>query len=115
MSKITALVPYQFETFGRRAGQNPSHGGQDHPDSPFRQGTAPPRPDAPAATGASPLREGRRQPAFLVQMLVDGDSDLRKALGRRDLAGQRQNAYDQALSSRPSARPLSFLRLVETA
>jgi hypothetical protein len=46
---------------------------------------------------------------------VDGDQDLRKPLGRRDIAEQRATAYGEALASRPSARPLSFLRLVETA
>lgn len=74
----------------------------------------PPRQEQPLR-GAQASREDRRQPAFLVQMLTQVDPDLRKALGRRDLADQRENAYGQALASRPSARPLSFLRLVETA
>ena len=98
MSTIKALVPYHSETSGRQTGQNPSRDGQGQAP---RQSTAP--------------REDRRQPAFLVQVLVGVDADLRKALGRRDLAEQRLNAYGSALASRPSARPLSFLRLVETA
>ncbi len=98
MSKIRALVPYHFETIGREAGQDLSR------DTKGRQS---PRARHPENT--------QRQTAFLVQIMVDGDQDLRKPLGRRDIAEMRESAYGQALASRPSARPLSFLRLVETA
>jgi hypothetical protein len=98
MSTIRALVPYHFETKGREAGQNLSR------DTKGRHSPRGSRPE-----------NAQRQPEFLVQMMVDGDQDLRKPLGRRDIAEQRATAYGEALASRPSARPLSFLRLVETA
>lgn len=53
-----------------------------------------------------------RASEFLIQMMVGGDADLRKALGRRDIAEARAAAYGAALANRPSARPLSFLRVI---
>lgn len=84
---------------GQSAGGQSSggHSGNGHPGS---------RRQAPPS--------GQRQMAFLTQLMVDGDSDLRKRIGRSDVAGQRQAAYGQALASRPSAQPLSFLRVVDT-
>lgn len=86
MSTIKALVPFQFETFGQ-AGHHHAGG---HPS---RSGTGP--------AEAAP----RRQSAFITQLLVDGDADLRKRLGRRDVAGQREAAYGGALAGRPSRQP----------
>lgn len=116
MTKITALIPYQYETFGRRAGQNPYRDGQaQHAHQPPRQAPQPTREAPQQARPGNGAREVQRQPAFLVQMMAHVDPDLRKPLGRRDLADQRETAYGQALATRPSARPLSFLRIVETA
>lgn len=56
----------------------------------------------------------RRVPEFLVQLMVGGDSDLRKAIGRKDVAERRVAAYGAALANRPSARPLSFLRVIDS-
>ncbi|MCA0400664.1 MAG: hypothetical protein LCH38_07605 [Proteobacteria bacterium] len=98
MSKINAITPYQFETFGARAGiasrrehgNNPRDGGE-------RRGHA------------------RRETPFLVQIMVGGDAELRVPLGRHDEAERREIAYASALGNRPSARPLSFLRIVGDA
>ncbi len=54
-----------------------------------------------------------RASEFLTQLMVGGDTDLTKALGRREVAGQREAAYGSALANRPSARPLSFLRVID--
>lgn len=114
MSTIKALVPYQNDTNARFSGQSPYQHGHHRTASaeaaaqPAAQPSGPtPR---PAMTGAP-----QRQPDFLTQLLVANDSDLRRALGRRDLADQRQAAYGEALASRPSARPLSFLRVIGSA
>ena len=50
------------------------------------------------AQGSRPMRS----PDFLVQLRVGLDSDLRKQLGRRDIAGSREAAYGAALANRPS-------------
>ena len=116
MTKINALVPYHYETFGRQTGHNPSRDGQaQHAHQQPRQAPQPTREAPQQARPGNGAREVRRQPAFLVQMMTHVDPDLRKSLGRRDLADQRETAYGQALATRPSARPLSFLRIVETA
>lgn len=56
----------------------------------------------------------QRATEFLVQLMVGGDAELRKALGRNDVAERREAAYSGALANRPSARPLSFVRIIDT-
>ncbi len=53
--------------------------------------SAPPvsAPEPKAAPGQKPARA----PEFLVQMIATGDPDLRKVLGRRDVASARERAY----------------------
>lgn len=101
MSTIKPLALYQIETFGAGFRHNPSH---DRPRP--GQGVSG-KEDAMSRVSAP-----KRASEFLVQLMVDGDSDLRKKIGRRDVAERREAAYGAALANRPSARPLSFLRVI---
>lgn len=100
MSTINPLALYQIETFGARAGTN-----QQDPAPNSRRRTMP-------AGGRDPAG---RSGAFLVQVMLGGDGDLRRALGRADLAESREQAYGGALANRPSARPLGFLSVIGDA
>jgi hypothetical protein len=99
---------YQIETFGTGLGRHSRH--RDRHDAPLRPDEEKER-VMPFASGSAPVRPS----GFIAQLLVASDPDLRKALGRRDLADQRETAYGSALANRPSARPLSFLRLIDKA
>ena len=101
MSTIKPLALYQIETFGAGFRHSPSRDRQMP-----RQGASG-KEDAMNRVSAP-----RRATEFLVQLMVDGDSDLRKKIGRRDAAERREAAYGSALANRPSARPLSFLRVI---
>jgi hypothetical protein len=100
MSKIHPVALYQIETFGSRAGAFQRESG------------------ARARRRATPAGSGdpaRRSGAFLVQVMLGGDGDLRWALGRADLAESREQAYGGALANRPSAKPLGFLHVIGDA
>lgn len=88
MSKIHVPALYQTETFssGFRRGSS-------HDETPARPGTAP-----KAASGVKPVKEAD----FLVQLMVSGDPDFRKVLGRRDIARAREAAYAFASAHKSS-------------
>lgn len=88
MSKISVPALYQTETF--------SSGFQRHPSRDDRPATAAPPPKA--APGSKPVRPAE----FLVQVIATGDPDLRKVLGRRDVASARERAYAFAAAHKPS-------------
>lgn len=92
MSKIHPVALYQIETFG--AGTRRQRPDERRPAQENLMKTSP----APA-----------RVAEFLVQLMVGGDPDLARRIGRRDVAARRENAYAEALANRPSARPLSFV------
>jgi len=72
-----------------------------------------------AASQKAPLGSHRnraqRTPSFLVQLMVGGDPDLRKALGRKDHAGARAAAYGAALEQRPSQATKRQARVIGAA
>ena len=107
MSTIKPLALYQIETFGagfrNTLPRDADGAASESPASLQRKGE-------PMRRETSP----RRVPEFLVQLMVGGDSDLRKVIGRRDVAERRVAAYGSALANRPSARPLSFLRIIDS-
>ena len=108
MSTIKPLALYQIETFGTGNRHMPSRDPREtRPGDPASERKEP----AKASRLASPSRASE----FLVQLMVDGDSDLRKVLGRQDVAERREMAYGAALANRPSAKPLSFLRVLNNA
>jgi hypothetical protein len=90
MSKIHVPVVYQTETFSSGFRQRA-----------FRDDT-PTRAEAGAkpAPGVKPVKEAD----FLVQLMVSGDPDFRKVLGRRDVARAREAAYGFASAHKPSRR-----------
>jgi hypothetical protein len=96
MSTIKALVPYRIETFRPHAAGRMDQNGQA-PHQPAQD-----EKHAPAAA-----RPARSTP-FIAQLIVQSDADLRKALGRTDIAQARQSAYTEALAKRPSAQGLNF-------
>lgn len=106
MSTIKALVPYRTETFRPHPAQ-PAGARQDN------------------ASAQQPAREASQKPAkaaaparftpFLVQLMVGVESDLRRNIGRSDIAEARQNAYGAALANRPSAEGLRYLRALGKA
>ncbi|OYU49890.1 MAG: hypothetical protein CFE31_05995 [Rhizobiales bacterium PAR1] len=108
MSTIKPLALYQIETFGAGNRHMPPRDARE-----MRQSD--PVPDRKEAAKASRLAGPNRASEFLVQLMVDGDSDLRKVLGRQDIAERREMAYGAALANRPSAKPLSFLRVLNNA
>lgn len=89
MSKISVPVLYQTETFSSGFRQKSSRDERHVPAAPAPK----------AAPGAKPAR----MPEFLVQMMANGDPDLRKVLGRRDVAVARERAYAFAAAHRPAA------------
>ncbi len=91
MSTHQPLALYQIETFGAAGRPLPSRDGK-----------------------AASAKPAVRASEFLVQLMVGGDGDLRKTLGRQEVASERQSAYGSALSNRPSSRSLSFLRVIDT-
>lgn len=101
MSSINPIALYQIETFGAGFRHDPHHNGagRQHKEVPM--------------SGSQKLAP--RSVPFIAQLMVGNDSDLRRPLGRRDIAEQREAAYGAALANRPSARPLSFLRIVTSA
>lgn len=106
MSTINPLALYQIETFGAGFRHRPP-----------RDGHAADAVGGDARSQEKTMRRDqspRRVPEFLVQLMVGGDSDLRKAIGRKDVAERRVAAYGAALANRPSARPLSFLRVIDS-
>jgi hypothetical protein len=113
MSSINPIALYRNETFGaeiRRRAAAPV---------PPRDGTASGEEHRPAEHERQPQRPAAAGPAracdFLVQLMVGADSDLRRTLGRRDVAERREDAYGSALARRPSAQPLSFVRIIGAA
>jgi hypothetical protein len=88
MSKISVPILYQTETFSSGFRQKSSRD-----DRPARA-----MPDSRAAPGQKPARA----PEFLVQMIATGDPDLRKVLGRRDVATARERAYAFAAAHKSS-------------
>lgn len=107
MSTIKPLAPYQIETFGAGFRHTPSRDPRDVPVTGMGAGQAK---ETPVKRDQAP----RRVPEFLVQLMVGGDSDLRKVIGRTDVAERRIAAYGSALANRPSARPLSFLKVIDS-
>jgi hypothetical protein len=107
MSTIKPIALYQIETFGAGIGHGLSR------NTPVEQISREERSMKrhPGSTRPAPSRA----PDFLTHLMVDGDTDLRKKLGRRDIAESREAAYSAALANRPSARPLSFLRVLGAA
>lgn len=93
MSNITLPILYQTETFGARTGQFSSGTGYDEVYS--RQGQS-------AVAARKKVSAPQRSTDFLVQLMVGGDPDLRKALGRRDIAVAREAAYGAAMANRSS-------------
>lgn len=98
MSTIHPVALYQIETFGAGFGHQKHHNGAGRPQA--------------EASMSSVQKSASRSVPFIAQLIVGNDSDLRRPLGRRDIAEQREAAYGAALANRPSARPLSFLRIV---
>jgi len=100
MSKISVPVLYQTETFSSGFRQKSSR--DERPATP----TPAPKP----AAGTKPARA----PEFLVQMMATGDPDLRKVLGRRDVAVARERAYAFAAAHKhapaPQGEPLTDFR-----
>jgi hypothetical protein len=90
MSKINVPVLYQTETFSSGFRQRSSRD-----DTPSRPEAAP-----KAMPGVKPVKEAD----FLVQLMVSGDPDFRKVLGRRDVAGAREAAYAFAAAHKTSRR-----------
>ena len=88
MSKISVPALYQTETFSSGFRQRSSR--DERPET-----TVPP---PKAAPGHKPARASE----FLVQMIATGDPDLRKVLGRRDVASARERAYAFAAAHKPS-------------
>lgn len=108
MSTVKSVALYQIETFGAGARHSPSRDERHTGDGQH----AAARNGAAKESGMNRQRPPTRASEFLVQLMVGGDADLRKLLGRRDVAEQREAAYCTALSNRPSARPLSFLQVI---
>lgn len=106
MSTIRPLSLYQIETFGTGIGRHSRQNGRDTRIMPEVESE-----ERPVIAKPVPARSN----GFITQLLVDGDVDLRKKLGRHDVAGQRESAYGASLANRPSARPLSFLRVIGRA
>jgi hypothetical protein len=106
MSTIKALVPYQIETFRAR----PVGAGAPIGD---REAETPPASNRRENT-ARFARPARSTP-FLVQLMVHAEQDLRKNLGRTEIAHARENAYGAALAKRPSAGGLRFLHAIGKA
>lgn len=61
----------------------------------------------PVHAPRSAPRLAPRQPEFLIQLMVGGDPELRRALGRRDIADSRESAYSRRLAELPSRMALA--------
>lgn len=111
MSTIKPLALYQIETFGAGIRDFQS---RNEPGTGLvpRHGQSQDRSNREKVMNSN--QAPRRATEFLVQLMVDGDSDLRKVIGRKDVAERREAAYGAALANRPSARPLSFLTVIGT-
>lgn len=90
MSTINVPVLYQTETFSSGFRQRSSRD-----DTPARPEARP-----KAAPGVKPVKEAD----FLVHLMVSGDPDFRKVLGRRDVARARESAYAFASAHKTSRR-----------
>lgn len=84
MSTINVPVLYQTETFS----------------SGFRRASSGDGTAVKSAPGTKPKREAD----FLVHLMVSGDPDFRKVLGRRDVARAREAAYAFASAHKASRR-----------
>lgn len=88
MSTINVPVLYQTETFSSGFRQRSSGDG-----TAARSGAA-----SRSAPGQKPMKEAD----FLVHLMVSGDPDFRKVLGRRDVARAREAAYAFASAHKTS-------------
>jgi hypothetical protein len=100
MNTIKALIPYQTETFRIHPAQAPRRETEQQAEA--HSAAAPPQ-------GGGKFTRLPRSTPFLVQLMVSGDSDLRKTLGRQEIAQARESAYGASLANRPSANGLRFL------
>jgi hypothetical protein len=106
MSKIALPALYQTDTFGSSYRHNPFE--KPQANSAVQEGRA--MSDAPRrAIGSVPARS----PDFLVQLMVGGDQDLRKVIGRRDVAERREGAYGNALAANRRSRKPDLALLLE--
>lgn len=98
MSKIALPALYQTDTFGSSYRHKPAEASRNAAAPGERAEAA----EAPLrARGSAPMRA----PDFLVQLMVGGDQDLRKVIGRRDVAESREAAYGTTFANRPSHKP----------
>lgn len=106
MSKIALPALYQTETFGSTFRHNP------HRNRQMASSDTSPAEAAPASQSA-PGVAPRRAPDFLVQLMVGGDQDMRKVIGRRDVAESREAAYGATSANRPSQKrePARFVTI----
>ena len=107
MSKIALPALYQTDTFG-----------SSFRNRQFQQERKPAPAEAQASQGRAayaPRTAPGRMPCFLIQLMASTDADLRKSLGRRDIAEHREQAYGAALSNRPSQRDETGTILAMTA
>ncbi|MBN8533745.1 MAG: hypothetical protein J0L51_06605 [Rhizobiales bacterium] len=88
MSTIHVPVLYQTETFSFDGRARSSGSGTAD-----RSGTVP-----KSAPGGKPAKAAD----FLVHLMVSGDPDFRKVLGRRDIASAREAAYAFATAHKTS-------------
>lgn len=105
MSKIALPALYQTDTFGSSYRHHPIK-------KPQADASGLGQDDAPAAPRRAIGSTPTRSPDFLVQLMVGGDQDLRKVIGRRDIAESREGAYVATLANRPS-RKTDLALLVE--
>lgn len=91
MSKIQVPALYQTETFSAGFGRyRPRH-----------QSVPPAEPSvSEPVSAAAPGSVPRRMVPFIVQMMAHGDPDLRKVLGRAEVAKAREQAYGFAAAHR---------------
>jgi hypothetical protein len=108
MSTIKPLALYQIETFGAGNRHLPPRGSRV-------VSLNEPEPVRPAPARGARIAVPARASGFLVQLMVDGDSDLRKVLGRQDIAGRREAAYGAALARRPSVAAPAAGRVLGSA
>lgn len=90
MSTIHVPVLYQTETFSFDGRARSSGAGTAAHAGAARK----------SAPGGKPMKEAD----FLVHLMVSGDPDLRKVLGRRDIARSRETAYAFAAAHKTSRR-----------
>lgn len=97
----TSILPvlYQTETFGASLRHTLSGKGQGQSFSDMQKKSIMEQKTMRASS------EPKRYTPVLVQLMVGGDPDLRKALGRRDIAVAREAAYGMALAHRGGQNP----------